>query len=207
MVLQWAPDEPEEEGPEEAPGVGRLWYLVHWLDGDDWRGVAPRQQETSILIPRRLFIDSPSLRVRVLATSGIATGIAETTLTLDNYQPSEPEIGIREALPEDQLPAPLPNVIHAIVRDSGGRQILTDSMAWFTNDGQLIGRGQSADLRDLDPGEHEIRVVVRRLGGQGLMRAWRIERTAQEFTLTQALSPTEITEVVEDHPHPHPPGT
>jgi hypothetical protein len=198
VVLQWAP-----EGPPDEHG-GPLWYLVHWLDGDDWRGVAPRQQEASILIPRRLFIDSPTLRVRVLATSGIATGITEATLHLDSYQPSEPEVGIREALPEDQLPAPLPNVIHAIVRDSGGRQILADSMAWFADDGQLIGRGQSADLRALSPGEHEVRIVARRLGGQGLMRAWRIERTAQGFALKQVLPPTEITEVVQ-HPHPHPP--
>jgi hypothetical protein len=198
VVLQWAP-----EGPEE----GRLWYLVHWLDGDDWRGVAPRQQETSILLPRRLFIESPALLVRVLATAGIATGVAETTVRLDNYQPSEPEISIREALPEEQLPAPLPNVIHAIVRDSGGRQVLTDSMAWFTDDGQQIGLGQSADLRALEFGEHEVRVVVRRLGGQGLMRVWRIERTAQGFVMKQALPSPQIAEVAEDHPHPHPPGT
>jgi hypothetical protein len=198
VVLQWAP-----EGPEE----GRLWYLVHWLDGDDWRGVAPRQQETSILLPRRLFIESPALLVRVLATAGIATGVAETTVRLDNYQPSEPEISIREALPEEQLPAPLPNVIHAIVRDSGGRQVLTDSMAWFTDDGQQIGLGQSADLRALEFGEHEVRVVVRRLGGQGLMRVWRIERTAQGFVMKQVLPSPQIAEVAEDHPHPHPPGT
>ena len=62
---------------------GSLWYLVQWLDGDYWRGVAPRQQETSLLIPGQLFADSPELTVRVLATSGIATGIAEATLHFD----------------------------------------------------------------------------------------------------------------------------
>jgi hypothetical protein len=198
VVLQWAP-----EGTKE----GSLWYLVHWLDGDDWRGVAPRQQETALLVPERLFIDSPELRVRVLATSGIATGIAEATLRLDGYQPSDPAVELREAPGELQGAMPLPNVLHAMVRDRGGRQLTSGSIAWFAEDGQPLGAGQSVDLRNLGPGEHQLRVVVRRLGGHGLVRAWTIERTPEGFLLKEALPPPQITDIVEDHSHPHPPGT
>jgi hypothetical protein len=60
------------------------WYLVHWYDerADVWRGVAPRQQKTSLLIPSRLFNRSGKAKVRVLATQKIATGYAEADLSL-----------------------------------------------------------------------------------------------------------------------------
>jgi hypothetical protein len=198
VQLRWT-----AEGPEE----GRLWYLVQWLDGDDWRGLAPRQQETGLAVPKRLFTDSPELRIRVLATSGIATGMAETTLRLDGYQPADPAIELREAPVELQEAMPLPNVVHAVVRDSGGRQLIPGSIAWFADDGHPLGGGQSVDLRNLEPGEHHVRVVVRRLGGHGLARAWIIERTAEGFFLNEALPPPQVADIVEDHSHPHPSGT
>jgi hypothetical protein len=200
VALEWAP---------EAPATGCPWYLVQWQDDDSWRGVAPRQQGTSLIIPRSLFIDSPDLRVRVLASTGIATGIAETILHLENHQPAMPQVSIREVPDESQLPVPLPNVINAVIRDSGGRQIRAGRIAWFADEGQQIGLGNAADLRSLEPGEHQIRVVARRLesGGHSLMRAWRIERTPQGFVLRAALPPAQEDQSVDDHSHPHQPGT
>ncbi len=194
VLLRWATKDQEADCC--------LWYVVHWLDGDDWRGVSPRQQETSILVPKRLFIDSPELKVRVLATSGIATGVAEATLRLEGYQPSDPTVGIREA-PSDRAGTPLPNVISAVVRDSGGRQLFSDSVAWFADDGRQISAGPAVDLRSLSIGEHEVRLVIRRMGGHALMRSWRIERTPEGFVLNEVMAPPQITEAAEDHPHPH----
>jgi hypothetical protein len=181
-----------------------LWYLVQWLDRDDWRGVAPRQQETSLLIPGRLFIDASELTVRVLATSGIATGMAEATPRFEGWQPSEPELGIRGLLPEADLPAALPNVTQGIVRDAGGRQLAADGLAWFA-DGAPIGSGPWADLRVLSPGEHEVRAVERRLGRHVLIRSWIVERTPGGFVLKEAVPRQQIDEQQEDHPHPHGP--
>jgi hypothetical protein len=186
---------------------GSLWYLVHWLDGDDWRGVAPRQQETSLLIPGRLFTEGPELTVRVLATSGIATGTAETTLRFDGYRPAGLELGIRGVPPETDSPVALPPVIQAVIRDAGGRQFGADGLAWFADDGQPIGNGPWADLRALSLGEHEIRAVARRLEAHALTRSWSIERTPSGFSLKQAIPPPQIDEPEENHPHPHPSGS
>jgi hypothetical protein len=180
-----------------------LWYLVQWLDGDSWRGVAPRQRETSLLIPGQLFTDSPELTVRVLATSGIATGIAEATLHFDGYQSTEPELSLRGLSTDADLPAALPNVIEGVVRDNGGRQLTADTMAWFADAGVHIGNGPWVDLRTLSPGEHEVRAVVRRLGGHALTRSWIVERAPSGFVLKQAVPPEQIDEPDEDHPHPH----
>jgi hypothetical protein len=196
VLLRWTTKDQEAEGC--------LWYLVHWLDDDDWRGVAPRQQETSILVPRRLFIDSDELKVRVLATGGLATGVTEATLRLEGHQPSDPTVAIREA-PSDRAGTPLPNVISAVVRDAGGRQLFSDSMAWFADDGRQISAGPAVDLRTLSIGEHEVRVVIRRLGGRALVRSWRIERTPEVFVLKEVPASPQVTETADDHPSS--PGT
>ena len=184
-----------------------LWYLVQWLDSDDWRGISPRQSKTSILIPAALFIDSPALSVRVLATSGIATGISETTVRFDNYKASDPTIALRGVSIEQHLPATLPDALEAVVRDSGGRPLSGDEIAWFADSGVRIGSGPWVDLRVLDVGEHELRAVVRRLGGHAIMSSWIVERTPTQFLLKEVVPAPELDEPEEEQPHPHPPGS
>jgi len=54
-----------------------IWYLVQWEDLDGtWRGLAPRTRERSMTVPGQLMSGRTTMRVRVLATSGLATGSA-----------------------------------------------------------------------------------------------------------------------------------
>jgi hypothetical protein len=187
-----------------------LWYIVQWLDHatGDWRGLGPRQQETSLLIPSRYFERAPKLEIRVLATSGIATGMTETTIILDDIGPSSPrlQLGLVGAVTEIK-PASLPNVVQSLITDSLGRQIIADRTIWYGDNGAELGRGTQLDLRILAPGRHTLRVVAQGLGGATLARTWLVERTPTGFLLLEeSVEPETPNQEPHTHPHPIPSG-
>ena len=175
VVLHW-------QGKDPKP----LWYLVHWYDdrSEEWRGVAPRLQDTSLLIPARLFTRRQALRVRVLATPGIATGIAETEVQLEKGDPGCPNI-VLTGVDTSQTPANAPSVLHAAVIDPAGRELPNDRMTWYGGDGTVIGRGSQVDLRTLKYGRQTIRLVSR-AGNQPIAAFWVVERTLQGFAIHHA---------------------
>jgi hypothetical protein len=168
VVLHW-------QGVDPKP----LWYLVHWYDdrAEEWRGVAPRLQETSLLIPARLFLRRQSLRVRVLATPGISTGVAETALKLEKGDPGCPTV-ILTGVDISKAPVTAPTVLHAAVVDWAGRELPNDRMTWYAGDGTEIGRGSQVDLRVLGMGRHTIQMVTR-TGNRPVSGLWVIERSVE----------------------------
>jgi hypothetical protein len=182
----------------------RLWYLVHWFDKrhEVFRGVAPRLQDTSLLIPRALFCDGP-LQLCVLATTGIATGRDCGEFRLDDQQPPPPKIGLVGVDPAEPNPKPIPCVITAAVTDAVGRQAPGNSITWYEN-GAAIGKGSQLDLRALSMGRHVIRAVVRGLGGPLVARSWLIERTSSGCLLLSSICDPPAKGNPDNHPHPHP---
>jgi hypothetical protein len=193
VILSWTSDPSKD-----------VWYLVHWYDEEakEWRGVAPRLQETSILIPKRLFAHGQRLRVRVLATPGLGTGSAEHTIILKAKIVQPPKVILSGVQFADQLPSDIPSVLHAALMDSAGRQLSDRSMMWF-GDGHLIRRGSQVDLRHLAPGRHTIRLVNR-----GATRTpgmtWTVERGPAGFKLHHAFCDPVPRRIEPPHKHPHP---
>ena len=183
-----------------------LWYLVHWYDqrAGLWRGVAARQQSRSLLIPRHVFADSEELRVRVLATPGLGTGIVEQVIKLADYTPQQPRIIVSGVDTSQEKPVPIPSVLHAVVVDSAGRQLPDEAMTWYGN-GEVIGRGSQVDLRSLGLGRHNIRFVPRG-ETRAAARTWIVERTHAGFQLhVEVCDPRpKPTNQVHEHPHPAP---
>jgi hypothetical protein len=183
-----------------------LWYLVHWFDQKYgvFRGVAPRLQDTSLLIPRALFADGAELEVCVLATSGIATGRECCKVNLDDFQPEGPVVRLVGVDTTQKGPKPIPCVITAGVSDSAGRQLAGAHITWYSGQGAEIARGSQLDLRSLNMGRSVVRAVVRGLGGRLIARSWLIERTREGCLLHNVMCDPEPKLVEEPHQHPHP---
>ena len=64
--------------------------------------MAPRQETTSLLIPRSLFTDGPELTIRVYASSGIATGVAEQIAALDDFRTPDARVTLLGSEPPAQ---------------------------------------------------------------------------------------------------------
>ena len=138
-----------------------------------------------MLIPSRFFTRRQSLRVRVLATSGISTGIAETEIKLEKGDPGCPSVILTGVDVSQSGPLTAPAVLHAAIVDSAGRELSNQRMAWYAADGSVIGRGSQVDLRPLGMGTHAVRVVTR-AGAQPFANTWLIERSLDGFLIRHA---------------------
>jgi hypothetical protein len=155
------------------------------------------------VIPRRLFTRGSELNVRVLASSGIATGMVESTVELQDYEAPEVELhlGVTEAQGESgQLPA----VVSVLAVDSAGREVSPDQVAWYDSGGNQIGRGIQLDLRSLPNGTSRVRAVVRGHGGRTVGKSWVVERSGAGFALRASVTDPARTSRVERHRHPNP---
>jgi hypothetical protein len=158
-----------------------LWYLVQWRDRrGTWRGAAPRTQRTSLKIPRRLFQRERLIAVRVLASSGIATGIGtwEGSLT----PPAGPrggdvEVSLVGVETRKEGAHPIPNVLRAVAHGPDGGTIPGATLRWYDSRGAEIGRGRSLDLSLLPAGQHQITVVAPQ--HDGATATWLVERTRE----------------------------
>ncbi|MFP5228952.1 MAG: hypothetical protein ACLGXA_15140 [Acidobacteriota bacterium] len=191
-------------------GDSGLWYIVQWYDtrSEAWRGVAPRLQNTSLLVPRSLFAKQAVLPLRVLATSGIATGVAEGQATLDGWTQTAPAVALVGANPSAGKAVAIPGVLQATVTDISGREADYSRATWYGNSGAELGRGSSVDLRNLPMGRQTIRFTAPLPEGGFAAGAWLIEHTAGGFLLHAAIpepapkAPADCSSA--NHPHPHP---
>ncbi len=146
-----------------------LRYLVQWRDASGtWRGAAPRIDETRIRLPVRLIGDRDQIAVRVLATSGIATGMAQIELERPAKVPP-PSVELI-----DVSTSPGERTIDVRAVRSDGMTIPDADLVWFDAQGREIGRGRSLSLRALGEGEHQVRAVLRDTGFGVGERTWLI---------------------------------
>jgi uncharacterized protein YcfL len=203
VLLTWESD-PEKD----------LYYIVHWYDARHgvFRGVAPRSDDKQLLIPPNTFTNNPELKLRVYATSGIATGYAEAKARYDEggdggtgVQPTGPDLTLGGVTPAPKGPVPMDCVATVIATDQSGVQLSDQNITWYDERGTQLARSSQVDLRSLPPGRHVIRAVARSYGGSLAAKSWAIERTRDGCLYHNAICDPPAKGQPEEHPHPHPP--
>jgi hypothetical protein len=201
----------------EKDGISISWnaspdakaYLVHYRDERQraWRGVAPRTTDTSAVIPWKLISRSGKVTIRVLASSGIATGYGEMELSAGDKPPPDVDLTLSGIGSLSKGPQGIQPVATVLATDGAGGQIPDANLTWFDGRGGSLGRGRHVDLRQLPNGRHVIRVVVRGHGGRTTGKSWVVERNHDRFTLHAAACdpPRQPRGTTHEHPHPAPP--
>jgi hypothetical protein len=167
-----------------------LWYLVQWRDGrGTWRGCAPRTQATSLRVRKKIFGKQKEVMLRVLATSGIATG--EGVWQGELKQPrSRRGVGGDLRVHLAGVPSKgsgswtLPAMLRVSVFEPNGATVTKPKIRWYDGRGVELGRGHTFNLHSLPIGFHVLQATVFDTGyGQGCAQ-WMIERTVKgEFRL------------------------
>lgn len=180
--VSWAASAPKGCKPED------MWYLVQWQDGrGTWRGCAPRTQKTELEVPKSLFGRQKQVAIRVLATSGIATGVGECTCDLQYPGPGRgkpPEVRLEGVPVKGNESLPLPPVIRAVAQSAEGQTHAQPDIRWYDEQGAEIGRGRSFDLRNLRVGQTLLGAMVFDRGRGSAYAQWLIRRDeGDQFTL------------------------
>jgi hypothetical protein len=196
VELSWRAQ--HEGDDDDGDGCCEFWYLVQWFDAEDetWRGVAPRTRATDMRLPPELLRGQEVLRLRVLASCGIATGMA--TAEAKGRGREKPTV----QLVTQRDGAALGNQVTAVLVAPGGRHMELDKAAW-TVAGREVGLGASLDLRSLPQGTSEVRAFLK--GSTGTFsQSWTVRRDGGRFMLEQE-GPAQANEPPEEpHVHPHP---
>jgi hypothetical protein len=161
-----------------------LWYLVQCLEEPDtWRSLLPRTQQRSLRLSASRLVSASHLgkkkevQLRVLATSGIATGVGEYSLAIEHAQPpGEPKIVLVGQASEGELTLPQLSVIRVSVLDGLGRSVADPEILWVNEEGRELGRGRTLDLRLLPEGPQILRAVVLGQGSWASEQVWTFER-------------------------------
>jgi len=185
ILLKW---EAKADPPAE------LWYIVQFEDhrGLVWRGVAPRTSKTELLLPQKRFAGR-QIKVRVLASSGIATGTAAETVEFARpAQHPGPTIVLVGATSGN-----IPRILRAAALHP---QRATGTLAWFDENGAELSQGPMLDTGRLSEGESVVRAVA---SGMGLLeqRSWLVtKKGGSVIAIREIVSPAPD----EPHIHPHP---
>jgi hypothetical protein len=185
--VSWQAVTPGANPKDEAPA--ELEYLVQWQDSSGaWRGVSPRTRHQEIFVPAALFSADGTSRkvpVRVLASSGIATGCGETILEATEVEPRKPRLvlhGRRTGRVSGQ-PTTFAPLLRVTTLEqgkvSGGGEV-----RWFDDTGCEIGRGRTLDARQLSPGTHLVTAEALHLGAGAARSTWLVERTETGVLVT-----------------------
>ena len=139
FVLSW-------ETQHEA---GAMWYLVQWEDGRGvWRGVAPRTQQTQLVVPKHILWATPNgVNLRVLGVHLLNT--AECVITAQARQKAPPP-SVLVHYEKDS------NIFRASAFDAVGRSLPEGELMWFDESGAELVRG--AVLRR-QPGQKGVATV------------------------------------------------
>ena len=160
-----------------------LWYLLQWRDRRGiWRGVAPRTRRTEWNVPKSLWTREKDVALRVLATSGIATGSAECQFTLAARRertkgPREVRVHLLGAELESVSTAALPPIVRVAVRTEDDTASAAGDVSWHGANGGLLGHGRSLSLDVLPVGVHAVTASVADAGDGGGSATFLIERT------------------------------
>jgi hypothetical protein len=175
------------EWKDKTENTNEIWYIVHWQDSHGtWRGLSYRTQSTSAEIPIHLFGKRRDLNIRVLASSGIATGVIETQLSLKQANTSDADIVLISDPSNNNSIGP---VLHAKILVEKGENVRPIECIWYDDQNIEMQKGKTIHLGKLDQGEHLIRVVMFDNSGGKYERSWLIERKANNFHLLSTAKP------------------
>jgi hypothetical protein len=194
IALEWA--------PKRGYTGQDLRYIVQFEDSPDvWRGVAPRSTDAKIVVPWELFKRRGRLHVRVLASSGIATGSIDEWITLEGPNDNAPP-----TTPHDQPPVVVSPQGSLEPGKSVGPYLRAVSevealVRWYDETGAELSGSATLDLRGLPDGQHTVRAVA--VGGTAMQttHSLLVEKSGDSITFIRDFAPTAPDE---PHVHPHP---
>ena len=158
-------------GVEDEENV-ELWYLVQWEDDDgSWRGLQPRSREPEAFIPLWLFRKRKKLSIRVLATTGLATGMAEDILEIE--QSPDESVHLSPSTGSNAV-----GTLKVVAFDNSGRSVSDADIIWHDDSGGEIGRGRSVNIHHLAAGQHVLRTTVINHGPGECEANWLVEKLA-----------------------------
>jgi hypothetical protein len=174
----------------DGEGVDRegCWYLLQWRDRRGvWRGVTPRTQRTEWDVPKSLWgRGSMPVAVRVLASSGIATGMAACDVEFawggdrDVRGPRRVTVGLSGVTTAaGEATVELPPIVRATLTGPDGATA-SGEVDWFGPRGGLYGRGRSLQLSTVPYGVHVLRAAVANTGDGSGESSWMVERTRDD---------------------------
>lgn len=190
IAVRWCASLLSERKEQRAE---ELIFLVQWQDAKGgWRGAAPRTKERELFIPLSLFqlkTKQDNLRIRVLATSGIATGCGEVEIHgLEVSRPKnklqlygEHRAGRKEG---GAFVSPL---LRVTTLSEDGTVAGGDDIRWFDEQGREIGRGRTLDMRCLPQGQHLVSADALHLGAGAARASWLVERAVDGVRILKRL--------------------
>jgi hypothetical protein len=206
-TFQWKAQYSTEEGmglewkPTANSRNQDLRYLVQFEDRPGiWRGVAPRDTDTKITVPWEIFKRRDSLHIRVLASSGIATGVIDQWI-----KPEWPDDKTPPTTPIDQPPVVISGTGSLEPNKSVGSYLRATSeggavLRWYDESGAELSGSATLNLRELPDGQHIVRAVA--VGGDALQSSssFLIEKEGERVTFVREFKRKEPGE---PHVHPH----
>ena len=174
-----------------------LWFLVQYQDSEGhWRGYLPRTREREVFFPIDFFKGRRRIKIRVLATSGIATGSDGCSLQIPSGSIPPVLLPNRHITPIPG-PTPVPLIDEDELTSFGGRFRVTDleidgkesvdnEYIWYDEQGKEVSRGNSIDLSMTDT--KLIRLVdLSRFSSskQRTIQEWEVIRKGKNITLVK----------------------
>lgn len=178
LTLKW------QATSEDLPDVRHL-FVAQYLDNrGNWRGIAPRTRDFGLTVPKTGVVRKDgTARLRVLASSGIATGMAGWDGKIVAVRRDERGEHGRDAariVARGQTVAKRRSAGQhrlQLVHFDGYSPAGHDDMRWYDGRGVEIGRGTGLDIAWLGEGEHDIMSMAVSSGVDGVQH-WRIRRDA-----------------------------
>jgi hypothetical protein len=159
-----------------AEGAQDACYLVQWRDAfGTWRGAGRRTRKTELAVPKSLFGRQRKVAIRVLASGGLATGMAvwEGELDVPDTPPGvSMQLGLAGVPAGASGPVPLQRSLRLWVAHGAARP----EVRWYNARGAQIGSGRTLDLSSLPYGRHSVHAVVLDTGHGRASADWHIER-------------------------------
>ena len=192
IAVRWQAFSPSKGDSKEQGAEGRI-YLVQWHDTKgNWRGTSPRTNECKIFIPLSLLQLQPkqqNLQIRVLATSGIATGCGEAEI--GNLEIPPPKIKLilhgEHQISSTKGKTFISPLLRITTLGEDGTVTGGDNIRWFDEQGREIGRGRTLDMRSLAHGQHVVSADAIHLGAGTARASWRVERTENGVRILKRL--------------------
>jgi hypothetical protein len=162
----------------KKPGKGYR-SLIQWRDRyGTWRGCTLRTTKTLAHVPRASLGSDADVHVRVLVTSGIATGVGEWHGRCGPASAGPGGYGPRIVLTRgwsDANRSELDGTLRVAV--IGPRTGETGTVRWYRSDGGELGRGRSLDLRGLEVGQTTVAAALVGASDRVPAAQWLVERT------------------------------
>jgi hypothetical protein len=146
-----------------------------------WRGCGPRTSKNEIQIPKYLFGRQQKITIRVLVTTGIATGeglwSGECKYPSTNKDQRMNNLRLAGVPVSGNKSVEIPSTIRAVALENENRTHYLPEIRWYNEKGAELGAGKSFNLFNLPVGETILSAAVLESGQGSMTNQWLIRRS------------------------------